>query len=677
MSWVPPNLTELCPSQSQLSTCQPSAIMFLSFLAQLFGASKDNSTSGGNICHQPFNEIRERRSAEIFQDWSGLAQDNSYRDFRVPDEEGQRETYEQEDDIQGSMTDSSEQEEYDFIIVGAGSAGCVIANRLSEISGWKVLLLEAGIEQPLVSEVPSFAPPLRGSNIDWQYRTAPMKKACRSKKYGTCSWSRGKVMGGSSVLNYMMYVRANPNDYDNWVRLGNPGWSYQEVLPYFKKSEDNRDKEVVAKNPYYHSTGGYQTVEWFKFNDQNADLILKAFQEIGYKETDPNAVQQFGSFHVQSTSINGARQSTNTAFIRPIRNKRPNLTIKTESYVSRIIIDPNTKVTQGVEYFTTGCDQPKTVYARKEVIISAGAINSPKLLLLSGIGPANELRRNNIKMIQNLAVGHNLQDHVTTDGFMIVLSNKTATTRSIENIEDDARQWLNNMTGPLAALGSLAAGAFTRTPFERNFRVPDMQYAFDGGNYQDYLRNPEVSAETVVLPLAYYNGINIRPVFLAPRSRGTVRLNQSNPIWSSPIIDPNYFGVSVDLEAMLAGIRMAQSLFLTKAFKDNGMKLLSQPLPSCKSHKFDSNDYWKCILMEYTNTLYHPVGTCKMGPKYDPGAVVDSKLKVYGVKRLRVADASIMPVIVRGNTNAPTIMIGEKVSDMIKDNWLSEKPMHS
>lgn len=408
-----------------------------------------------------------------------------------------------------------------------------------------------------------------------------------------------------------------------------------------------------------------QTVEYFKYFDRNTEILLNGFEEIGYQRLDVNADRQIGSFHVEATAIDGARQSTNTAFIRTIRNRRPNLEIETEAYVTRLLINPETKMAYGVEYLSTASGAIKQVKARREIIVSGGSINSPKLLLLSGIGPANDLKKLGIPLIHNSSVGKNLHDHVTTDGLVIVARN-TSTLRDIDTIEHDTLQWLYNRTGPQSAIGSLGCSAFVRTSFESDPNMPDIQYTFDGTNVDDFAIDPAGSRESAVTPSAYYNGMNIKVVLLNPQSRGDVRLNTTDPVFGAPLIDPGYFTHKQDLKTMVAGIRIGQGLFRTKSLRENGMYMFNVPLPSCKHLKFDSQDYWECVMKEYTSTLFHPVGTCKMGPPTDPDAVVNPELKVYGVSNLRVADASIMPVVVRGNTNAPTIMIGEKVSDLIQ-----------
>lgn len=295
-----------------------------------------------------------------------------------------------------------EAEEYDFIVVGAGSAGCVIANRLTEVDNWKVLLLEVGKDEPLIANIPAFAKSLALTEFDWEYKTQPEDSLVGKNKVFT--WYFGKVMGGTSAMNGMYYVRGNREDFNNWEKMGNPGWSYNDVLPYFKKSENNLDREVVKNNPNYHGTGGYLSVETFPFLTEQGKILLSAYQERGHNLTDSNAARQMGVTISQLTTNRNSRSSTNIAFIRSIRGIRKNLFVKSQALVTKILINPKTKTAFGVEYTCQKTNVTKRVLARKEVIISGGVVNSPQLLMVSGIGPSDELKKHNIEVIKDLPV---------------------------------------------------------------------------------------------------------------------------------------------------------------------------------------------------------------------------------------------------------------------------------
>ncbi|XP_033214688.1 glucose dehydrogenase [FAD, quinone]-like [Belonocnema kinseyi] len=540
----------------------------------------------------------------------------------------------------------SEPVKYDFIVVGAGSAGCVMANRLTEINEWNVLLIEAGGEESMGNDVPGFfSRNLLTGVTDWRYKTQPEENACLHKN--GCPWPRGKVMGGSSSTNAMMYIRGNKEDYNNWANLGNTGWSYDEILPYFKKSEDNRDPKIVEQSPKYHGKGGYLSVESSSVFSNTGNIILSAFNEMGYDIKDLNAESMLGAMNLQITAKKGTRHSTNVAFIRPIREKRPNLFVKNRTYVTRILIDPVTKKATGVEYIdSTGKTQVAT--AKKEVIVSGGTINSPQILMNSGIGPADELEKHNIDVIQDLPVGCNLQDHVVFKGVSSRPKNVTSTEDCDVNLKN-LFDYVLKQEGPLTGLQPAYPVAFVQTEFSKNSDIPDIQYYI-------YLNNASF--------------FDIRPVLLAPKSKGVIKLNNADPVKGPPLIYSGYFTEAADVKRMIQGVRVLLPLFDTNVIKENDYELNTHPVKPCHKFEFNSDAYWECMMRHFTQTSYHPVGTCKMGPKEDLEAVVDPRLRVYGVEGLRVIDASIMPVIPRGNTNAPTIMIAEKASDMIKEDWL-------
>ncbi|XP_050356439.1 glucose dehydrogenase [FAD, quinone]-like [Nymphalis io] len=560
-------------------------------------------------------------------------------------------------------------EEYDFIIVGGGSAGCVIANRLSEVHEWRILLLEAGPEEPDITMIPSLAPVLQQSNIDWQYRGQPEKMSCRGAEGHTCVWPRGKTMGGTSAINYMVYMRGNRLDYDGWAEMGNPGWSYNEVLPYFIKSENNRN--IEGNDTVYHGVGGPLNVERFPYTDINTLMLIEAFQERGLPLKDLTLPDNLGVNLVQSTSLNGRRFSANTAFIRPVRNVRSNLDIIVNALVTKVIIDPKTNIAQGVTYLKNGAYI--NVYARREVIICGGALNSPKILMLSGVGPKQHLQSLNIPVLADLKVGQNLQEHVTSNGISIAFSNKTSTlalnaSQLFNEIINYRKQDVFN-NGPLATTGNFNAVAFIKTKYA-SVNAPDIQFHFDARNIEEFLADPQIYIQRRLTPLSLSSGIGVWPILVTPKSRGYILLNQTEPVFGPPLIYSGFYTVKEDLDTLVEGMRYSLTLEQTDAFKRNGATIIKTPIQGCEEYVWGSYDYFVCLLTQYTATIFHPAGTCKMGPSWDKNAVVDSRLRVYGIKNLRVSDASIMPTVVRGNTNAPTIMIGEKASDMIKEDWM-------
>lgn len=553
--------------------------------------------------------------------------------------------------------------------VGAGSAGAVVANRLSEDPSMKVLLLEAGGYETFQSEIPMLAARLQLSEWDWKYKTEPQKYACQGMKGHQSTWPRGKVLGGCSTLNYMLYIRGNKRDYDLWEKLGNHGWGWNDVFYYFVKSEDNRDPDIIRNG--YHGTGGRLTVSTPHYTTPIAGAFLEAGKDFGYPNIDLNGARQTGFAVPQGTIRRGARCSTAKAFLRDIRG-RPNLDTVIYAQATKVLFNKDKKAI-AVEFVKN--HMRHVVYARREIILSAGSINSPQLLMLSGVGPRQHLEELGIPVIHDSpGVGQNLQDHIGAGGLQFLTDAPVTVVQPRVFVAKSFTQWSTLGIGPLTMLGGLDGLGFINTKYaNKSDDWPDVEIHFipscpssDGG--ESVRKNMGLKDELflqVFAPNLYKDAYSYYPVLLRPRSVGYMKLRSANP-FDPPIIDPNYLSDPYDVAVLVDSLKISTAMALSKAFDKFSPKTWPQAWYGCEQHKPYTEPFFECMTRSFTATIYHPTGTAKMGPPSDPMAVVDPELRVYGVKGLRVIDGSIMPQIVSGNTNAPIIMIGEKGADLIK-----------
>ncbi|ABD89326.1 GMC family oxidoreductase [Rhodopseudomonas palustris] len=527
-------------------------------------------------------------------------------------------------------------ESYDFIVVGGGSGGCAVAGRLSEDPATSVALLEAGgacdnwvVKTPYTL---AFMVPSKLNN--WHFHTVPQRGLGGRIGYQP----RGKGLGGSSAINAMVYIRGHKSDYDHWAALGNAGWSYDDVLPYFKRSENNSDF-----NGAYHGQSGPLHVNKLRTDNPVHEIYLQAAREAQFRIRDDfNAEEQEGLGLYQLTQHNGERWSAARAYLQPHIGQRANLRVETQAHASRILFDGTRAV--GVEYRQG--NQTLQLRARREVILSSGAFQTPHLLMLSGVGDAEALAQHGIASVHHLpGVGRNLQDHpdfifaYMSDSPYFTGTSFRGIARQLASIGKYRREGRGAMTTNFAE-----CGGFLKTRPELD--APDIQLHFGMAIVDDHGRKRR-----------WGTGFSCHVCLLRPDSRGSVGLNSADPL-APPSIDPNFLGEDSDLDAMVAGYKTTRRLMETPA-----LKALQQR--DMFTAQVRSDDDIRNILRARVDTVYHPVGTCKMGVD-DAMAVVDPQLKVHGLQGLRVVDASVMPTLIGGNTNAPTIMIGEKAADMIR-----------
>lgn len=548
---------------------------------------------------------------------------------------------------------------YDYIVVGSGSAGSVIAARLAQNDDVTVLLLEAGghFDETENSHIPGLWYKMLNSEFDWDYYTEPQKLCGAGLNDRKVYWPRGRILGGSSVINLMQYTRGHRFDYDEWERLGCTGWGYKDVLPYFKKSENNVQPDLRTNG--YHGTDGPMGVS-SGIVSPLYEHYLQAGKEMGYTIRDYNDGEQEGFSSYQLHVKDGVRSSTGKDYLGLVSGKK-NIHIAIRSLVTKIDIDKDKRAT-GV--FIVRDNKKLYVQAKKEVIVSAGTINSPQILMLSGIGPREHLKKLGLPVKADLPVGKNLQDHGRIQLFTHIDKPISVTPDKVYGTWNEFMyNWFSQgILGKTLAEGT----SFHYTdPSQRGKNYTDVQFNFFSSyqhtNIENYNNShfDELFSKT---PQKY--GFMTALIMNHLKSTGTITLRSSDP-FDYPIIEPNYLSAPTDMDDIVKAIRIWERFIETEVMKSVGASLDQVRVAFCSEYEFRSDDYWKCYIRHFFLTVYHPCCTCKMGAIKDQTTVLGPDLRVKGIKGLRVADASSFPHETSGNINAPAIMLGEKAADLI------------
>ncbi|XP_075156236.1 ecdysone oxidase-like [Haematobia irritans] len=550
---------------------------------------------------------------------------------------------------------------HDYIVVGAGTAGCVVASRLSENPNVSVLVIEAGGDPPSLSEVYMLSALLQQTPYSWNDYAEPNPTSCQAMRDGRCYWPRGKMVSGTGGINGNVFLLGREADYDEWYNQGNAEWSWQDVYPYFVKATHDESTPEMPK--------GSLILNHFQ---RDSDFhILRDLMANATEEIEANFIIKSDGYrqNIMATVERGKRMSTGKTYLGKVaKYRRKNLHVLKNAVVRKVIFD-NTPKAVGVEVLLNN-SRILQLHARREIILSAGAFNSPQILMHSGIGPCDHLDSLNISCVANLPVGQNLQDHGMMS--MIFKFNQNIPDIPQSDALTNTFEYLVHQKGPMASHKNLVG--FINSLAGKNINSSDLMLVSGlskpsrGSNMYEFLQFREDLVETFLELAENQTTLEIQGLLIKPKSRGFLQLK--HPVFGKgPVIHNNYATEEEDSQLLLRYIRYVQALQHSDIFRHYDLQLIRIPLEDCDTLIYDSDDYWFCYIKYFLISAWHAAGTCHMGPVTDPSSVVDSHLRVHGVQGLRVIDASIMPNITSANTNGPTIMIAEKGSQMIIDEW--------